>query len=541
MTKRHFIDGLWLALCAAVVLLLDAALASDWPVHVDTVNLGLGAIRGFDPLHYQPHPPGYLGYVLYLDFLNLLGFGAGEAVPLARWGARIAAAGVPVVAGLLARQVWQDSKALRIAALLAATNPLLLTYAMDGQTYPAEAIALGAGLAACFYVLRRPDLLACVVLGLVVGALGALRPTITVFLGLPSLFVLIRVRRDIGLKGWLASIGAGAAALLAWFLPTILTVGGFDAWRELTGALVNDTIAAAYSPLSAVSDPRSLVQNTVILIVGLAFVTAPALLGLVGSLGTTKNDDRGQKEAGRNLLWLGAALVVPSALLYVLLFCAEPGYLLGQLPLWTTVGAGLLLRRSSEPRALALAAVGALLQVVVFLGLPGQIRHGAENVQLSPLPSAASISLRQRQAAAWTKDATAGLPPGDRQLVLSDYPADTWTKNLPLVSPDSSVLLVHLGGRYVMFRWDTMTFYHDGPLRWAPGPVPLADGNNPEIRVSERFRWLRLDPAASASFEAMIRGQARCPEARTATLLPVDCFPDRELRLGDRLRFFWER
>src|SRR5687767_13944066 len=70
-TREATIDAV--ALLAGVVLVfsLSRSLAGQFVLDIDVSNLAL-AIERFDLREHQPHPPGYLGYVLVLRLVHLV-------------------------------------------------------------------------------------------------------------------------------------------------------------------------------------------------------------------------------------------------------------------------------------------------------------------------------------------------------------------------------------------------------------------------------------------------------------------------------------
>src|SRR5437016_3945305 len=156
----------------ACVLSLCASLAGRFLLDIDDCNLAL-AIERFDVRMHQPHPPGYLGYVLILRVVRALSGASLLEVP--RWTARGFVLATIVLVWQAARSLGADAVRARLAALLCATNPILLYYAVDGQTHAAEA----AMAAALLWALAEPHPSSrrAVVCGLLVAAGGSLRPT----------------------------------------------------------------------------------------------------------------------------------------------------------------------------------------------------------------------------------------------------------------------------------------------------------------------------------------------------------------------------
>src|SRR5262249_40689795 len=156
-----------LALIVRVTIEIEGALDTD------TINFGLAAFR-YDVLDHQPHPPGYLGYVLALRLVHLLVPSLGP-LDVASWTCRVT--GVLTIPAAF----WACPQALRrpsraglrpvAAAALAVLPPILWFYGGDGQSHDVDALAT---LALFGLALRGGSRL---VLVAACGVSGALRPT----------------------------------------------------------------------------------------------------------------------------------------------------------------------------------------------------------------------------------------------------------------------------------------------------------------------------------------------------------------------------
>src|SRR5258706_5558377 len=102
------------------VLSLCTSLAGRFLLDIDDCNLAL-AIDHFDVRMHQPHPPGYLGYVLLLRGVRALSGASPLDVP--RWTARLFVLATILLAWQAARSLGADDVPARLAALLCVDNP----------------------------------------------------------------------------------------------------------------------------------------------------------------------------------------------------------------------------------------------------------------------------------------------------------------------------------------------------------------------------------------------------------------------------------
>lgn len=68
---RWLVELVLLGAILTVVLTLFHGLDGAYALDCDDTNLAL-AIARFDIIHFQPHPPGYLGYVAVLKLVHVV-------------------------------------------------------------------------------------------------------------------------------------------------------------------------------------------------------------------------------------------------------------------------------------------------------------------------------------------------------------------------------------------------------------------------------------------------------------------------------------
>jgi len=179
------------------------------------------ALNEYDVLKHQPHPPGYILYVVLGRIVN-----AWLHDPTASYVAlAVAFSGLTTfVVYYLARAVYDRTTALAAAALLA-VSPLFWFYSSVGLTYAGEALFASTVAYFGFRALngsRSDAYLAAWYLGIA----GGMRQSLLVLL-FPLWIgcVALGVRR---LRVVLVGLGILTASVLTWFVPMIWLTGGLE-------------------------------------------------------------------------------------------------------------------------------------------------------------------------------------------------------------------------------------------------------------------------------------------------------------------------
>src|SRR5512134_2170476 len=224
--------------CAAALALLTVVsrlpyrtrMAYNW----DAVQFAL-ALREYDVVKHQPHPPGYVLYVALGRLANAwLADEAAAYVLLA-----VVASGLTTfVVYYLARTIYDRATALAAAALLA-VSPLFWFYGSVGLTYAGE--AFGASLVAWYaWGAARGDARMLYRGAVVLGLVDGLRPSVLVLM-LP----LWAGAAVWGTRAPRRLLGAGAllaAAVLAWLGPMLWLAGGVLAYARASSQLYGSVV-----------------------------------------------------------------------------------------------------------------------------------------------------------------------------------------------------------------------------------------------------------------------------------------------------------
>ena len=337
-------------------------LVSRWPYRArmlynwDAVQFAL-ALREFDVAKHQPHPPGYLLYVLLGRLLNAwLGDPTLAYVGLAM----LFSAATTFVVFWLAKRLYDRLTATASAALLA-VSPLFWFYGSVGLTYAGE--AFGASLVAWYaYGALKGNPRALYLGALTLGLMGGMRQSVLVLL-----FPLWLGCALLGVRSLPRLIAAGlvvVASVLSWLLPMVWLTGGVAAYARasagLYGSVVLSTSVLGGSLEITLAQARYLAESVM---VGLG----PLVLAFLALPFYARRRGWGYRE------WFLLAWIFPPAAFYTLVHFGQAGYVLTFLPalvvllsraLVDTVAAGSeRLRRPNWRWALTAAALVPMLLI----------------------------------------------------------------------------------------------------------------------------------------------------------------------------------
>ncbi len=507
-------------LASGFLWLIVAALDSRFALDTDVINLAL-SINEFDLQAHQPHPPGYLGYVLLLKGVHaMVGM---EPLETTKFVCRIMAV-LAMVFTYKATRVLRPSHvaSAQWALALAASSPMLLYYALDGQTHAAEcaAAALFVWRLSIVYVsTRNSDTISIqmsIGMGLTLALGAAFRPSFALLVVLPVLHIFWGHWRAL-----IVTVIVGALGTALWLVPTVVLAGGFDAYRDMSDALIG-MFARKTSVFSPVRDFRMVLDNVygVLLWAGIVGFAVPAAL-FIGRRSSARDTASG----------MGWRMAVPSLLFYTLVFIAEPGYLLGLVPPACIVTALALADSESRLRQWLLGAL-VLVQLVFFFGAPT-----LPNSALLWTPTVSEIVYRQSMADAVLQNISDGVDAQEQILVVADLGPTFVYRQLPLLRRGTDVLLIH-SERLVVYEQTTLSLISEDGWRAAPGPQLLAEGPPSQMRSTRRYDRIIVGPIYSPQLRDELAAQSPCIEKEqgiepTTLRLPVStCFPQFQLQIA---------
>jgi len=527
-----------LVLLSAIALILRIQLDMEGVRDVDALNLGLAA-WDFNPIEQRPHPPGYLGYVIYLKGLHLLFPDLGPAT-LAKWGSRILGVlCVPAAWWTCRVLLVQPGAAPKIAlpalrpltaAALVVAQPLLWYYGADGQSHSSEALAtllLFGSAVLCRRNGRTRDL---VVLAFAFGLAGSLRPTIPLLCS-P---LLIWVAWGRPLSAWVSTVVSGLLGTLIWYVPTVWASGGLDLYTRAGEALIHAVFLRNFSVLSTSADHTFVFVNTNIVVWGL-ILSLPLFLGWMGS------------ESKDDVSWRRAAFAVVgvSCSFYTLVYAAESGYFTGLAALSLLAPATWPDSTREARRGIGLTVVGALFGACFVLFGPAETPLvGTDSAARIAQPTFRSLWRWEAFTASHRAQACDSDETGHTVLV-TDSDRSEFTRGAAL---DCGISVVRwLIPTELQPKADGLLIYRGMHITAVPTGVPFEQGPPSTHRFGEAVRRVRVSPTASDRVIRALRQQQRCPpqSGQSRQDLPgsnstptwdVACLP--ELTLGSHTILF---
>ena len=464
-----------LALAAFTVLSrvpLRSRLLPTW----DAVQFAL-ALRKYDIVSHQPHPPGYILYVAAARAVEVL---VGDATQSFVWLA-IAASGATVF--FVYRLAWMLYGRLPavVAAVGLAASPLFWFYGEVGLPYAVEA-ALASAIAMLTWPMRWGRTSFVLWSALAVGVAGGVRQSL-----LALLLPLWVWTAWTGMRRWTPLIAGGvvmAVTSVLWFVPMVWLAGGpgryFDASRELFDSTVRPTTVMG-PPGAWLGNVRAMIEA---LVLGMGLLL-PVMIWILA-----RRVPRGWETRE----WFVAAWILPPLGVYTWVHFGQYGYLLTVLPaLYVLIAPGLATAISSPAGsrrrrwATSAALAGVVLAHAAFLvtAAPIRVHEIAGDSSWAERQLAALRALYRHRLWAHTVRGLReqeGVVAAYTEAIRRDFdPADT-------------VIVVELGNprSYPWFRH--VTYYlpefracHLRLPPWSPGYLDSAHLTSMATRVDDRI------------------------------------------------------
>jgi len=341
-------------------LLIHLPMRSAYLVNWDSVNFALG-LDEFDLAHHQPHPPGYIGYIVLGRLLRTITGDANSALTLL---STIAGAAAPAALYLLCRRLMKPASALTVAILFG-TSPVVWYYSEVGLTYIVEATGAILLAGACFEARSRGSARHLFIAAVLLAGLGAIRQTTTVLLLPICVFAAWNFPRRTKLAA--TAIAMGTAAV--WLVPLIYMAGGPSEYLALSRQLAGLTGGRTW--IGAING-TGMIQNFGY--VALGWVLGLGLAFLIFPVALLYRRPEWNKDASSLLAWW---CVVPTVV-FLLVHTGQLGYVLLVLPAGY-VAAGRRIDQITggertpvgvRHRYVAATASAVAINVVIFFALP---------------------------------------------------------------------------------------------------------------------------------------------------------------------------
>ena len=486
MRRLDRLDLLFAGALACLTVLSRLPYRARMLYNWDAVQFAL-ALREYDVVKHQPHPPGYILYVGLGRLVNAwLGDPTAAYVALA-----VAFSGLTTfVVYVLARSAYDRATALAAATLLA-VSPLFWFYGSVGLTYAGEALFASVVAYFAFRALEGSESdawLAAAYLGLA----GGLRQSMLLLLfPLWLMAVLMGARRPRTMPIGLAILGT---VVVAWLLPMLWLTGGLERYlgasRQLADSVVLPTSVVG-GPLEATLRMSRYLLESVLVGLGPLALAVLLLPWYVRRYGWRARE------------WLALAWITPPVLVYTLVHFGQAGYVLTFLPALVVLLSRVLVTASAEATVLArhprvrTAVTASVVAAIVLV-------NGAFFVNARPLPrdfdaakpawqqvaedeafdwifSRTAAALRDHEDVVRTfVDAIRGLYPPEETVIVTElgnprsYP---WLRHAMFYLPEYSIFELRVG--------DRTPGYYAPQLSTEMAPLP-----DSEVRLPARARRL---------------------------------------------------
>jgi hypothetical protein len=373
------------AILIAATAMTRFAFRSHFLYDIDSVNFAL-ALRRFDPVVHQPHPPGYFLYVRLGMLSNSIFHDPNTALVAI---SIFASCGTVVLIHLLA-SAWFGRLAGRFAGFVFICSPLAWFHGTVALTYIVEAFFSALIGYFCWWAYRGADgfiLPAAAALGIAAG----FRQSSLVVLAPLFLFSLWRAPRRLALGG----IGVLALVLAAWFVPMLYASGGMSAYASSLWALWR--LVPARQTVFTSSAFTSLARLLLIAwICALCFGCA-ALLPLL-SVFVSKPGRAQRRIKTFTWMWLSPGLLLFT---FVYLKFVNSGYLLvllGPACAWLGFWAADWYRHSGLPAAARIVVLGAAAAINCTMFLRAPLYFSYREVRRSQQELTSAVAAVRRAA-----------------------------------------------------------------------------------------------------------------------------------------------
>ena len=523
MRRLDRLDLLFAGALACLTVLSRLPYRARMLYNWDAVQFAL-ALREYDVVKHQPHPPGY---ILYVGLGRLVDAWLGDPTAAYVTLAVVFSGLTTFVVYVLARSVYDRATALTAAALLA-VSPLFWFYGSVGLTYAGEALFASLVAHFAFRALEGSETDVWLAAAYLALAGGMRQSMLLLLFPLWLLAACLGARRARTVP---IGLGVLAALVLAWLVPMIRLTGGveryLEASRKLADSVVLPTSVVGGAAETTLRMSRYLLESV---LVGLGPLALAALL----LPWYVRRHGWGRRE------WLAVAWIVPPVLVYTLVHFGQAGYVLTFLPalvvllsrvLVTAFAEATVLARHPRVRTVVTAAVVAAVVLVngaFFVNarpLPRDFdavkpawQQAAEDDAFDWIFSRTAAALRQHEDVVRTfVGAIRGLYPPEETVVVTElgntrsYP---WLRHAMFYLPEYSIFELRVG--------DQPAGYYAPQL--SSEMVPLPDSN---VRLPARTRrlvWFVDHWSPSVARPAGLI-EMELPYGRFLYVLPVDGRP----------------
>ena len=420
----------------------------------DAVQFAL-ALREYDVVKHQPHPPGYILYVGLGRIVNAWLHDPTAAYVLLA----VACSGLTTfVVYLLARGIYDRATALAAASVLA-VSPLFWFYGSVGLTYAGEALFASIVAYFAFRALEGSEADAWLAAAYLALAAGMRQSLLLLLLPMWLVACVLGVRRARTVPIGVAILGA---LTLLWFVPMVALTGGLGRYVAASAYLADSVVR----PTTIVAGPlETTLRMSRYLLESVLVALGPLALAALFVPRFVRGGGWGRRE------WLLLAWIAPPVLVYTLVHFGQAGYVLTFLPALVVLLARVLVTALADAavrarrRALGPALTAAAVVLVVLVNgvffvnarpLPRDFdtpksawRLTAEHEAFDWIFSRTAAALHEHEEVVRTfVDAIRGLYPPEETVVITElgntrsYP---WLRHAMFYLPEYSIFELRVG------------------------------------------------------------------------------------------------
>jgi len=414
VNKGVFISTWWRESLLLITLFFTVGLFSRVPFqsstlyHWDSVNFAL-ATQTFDLRIDQPHPPGYILYVLLGKAMNVV---TGDPQTSFVWLSVLFSGLSAPVLYLLGSRLFSHQAGILAAAFLV-SSPLFWFYGEVALPHVLDAFLVIAIVLLLYQVEQGKTgfvLPAAFALGMATG----LRQQTAVFLLPLALYSF----RNIGLRRFvLAAVCAGLMAAL-WLVPLLWLSGGISEYLRLTSAFSSRFLYFDATTLLVQGDGSALLRNINRLArytaYGLSLAAIPLAVYVVKNAGESLSSLK--KARGLFVLFW----VAPSLLFYLFVHMGQQGLVFVYLPALFLVSAEALVQLAGVRRSQLVlwATLGIVVLNSYLFVLAPEYLLGGEQVKVL---NRSTILNQDASLKQMVRVVRADFSPGDTILVAAEW------------------------------------------------------------------------------------------------------------------------
>lgn len=305
-------------------------LKSEYLYHWDSVQFAL-ALEKFDLIKHQPHPPGYIIYILFARLINNILHDPNLSLIVV--GILFSIIGLILIIRFT-RELFGDLSGY-IAGILYITNPAIWFHGLVAEVYIVETVWVLGVLYLTYRYWNNRTTGNLLWLGICLGLLGGIRQVAEITL-LPVVFYVIFFHKKFNWREGKLFLICLTVTNLLWLVPLIYLTGGLSEYINALVTLAKATVGRQYAvqKINLVIENLSLFWQT---IKSALSIQIPVLL--LALLPFIAQESRHQYKINIKKIRFFAFAIIPGILILTFFIVRNPGYILYIVPLFLMLSA----------------------------------------------------------------------------------------------------------------------------------------------------------------------------------------------------------